>query len=493
MATTYAPPLGGQIAEGGAAAWGAVLAASAIGVLFTWTSVLLAIHTGFVGVLLIPIAALLIFRASPPVFLVTLLISTIFQNLFLALSVNAVDIAAEFQAAQAVNFIMLLVGGGASILTLFSTGGTYNLAARRMLMPALAFAGLVAFFTVIGFVRADAPSALAYLRLYLIPPMGLAIGLCMGHRVSPEFWTKTAVLLAITLLIWAFFEICWPKETYEALNFATFYSWKFKGLSILYDAEYLVSRSIRAWLNLTGRYGLAVNLPRLFGPNIHAISYAYTLAFLALTLAYRGRWTVPLLIVPLLIMIGAKGPIVLVLLPFAFYAFYRATGTRAVLWMIPVALVAYSALIVVYGLRSRDMHVLGLIAGLKGFITDPIGRGLGVGGNLSTMTKVGRDWGQFMAHGAAFALESAWGVLLYQMGVFCLPLVLMINRVRVALLEMLERDPRVLLLLAGQAVLMTNAVFQEEAFSPVAAGLMFMLFGLVMPQPPQIRRSPARA
>lgn len=458
-----------------ASEWGQALLSLLCGFVYTAFSVLLCIQGNPMSLALIPLGAALLVVAWPAGFMAVLLVSTVFQNLFLAMFVQGVDTPTEFQSAQAVNFLILGVGGAAGLVSAYQSKSG---AAWRLLWPFVVFVGLAVLFTLLGVVRADPASALAYLRLFTIPGLGLACGLYLAPRVSPTLPGKLFVILAVVMLAWTYFEATWPKDLYEALNYGQFFGWKKPGYPMLADPEYLFAASVRSWLNLTGQFGLELKLPRLLGPNIHPISFAYTLAILILALAYRGRWVLALLLAPVLLMVGAKGPLVFAVLPLMVYGACRMFKTKAPLKAVPVLLAAYIALVIVYGLRSRDMHVLGLLAGLRALFVDPFGHGLGFGGNLSSMTRAGIFYQQYQAHGPPFGLESAIGVLFTQMGAFCAPLALMFTRVGKRVSAMVEASPRAMILLVAMAMLLANALFQEEAFSPVSAGLAMLLLGL---------------
>ena len=92
---------------------------------------------------------------------------------------------------------------------------------------------------------------------------------------------------------------------------------------------------------------------------------------------------------------------------------------HAPLWIFVVLLVVYASAGIVTGIQTADYHVIGFIGGLKGFLANPIGRGIGVGGNLSIDMATRLDWSRSQSLGHTdVAVESAVGVLLYQMGVF---------------------------------------------------------------------------
>ena len=156
---------------------------------------------------------------------------------------------------------------------------------------------------------------------------------------------------------------------------------------------------------------------RLQGPNFHSISFGYALAIISGFVAVHGRLLLPLAALPLLLAVGAKGALALLLIALAFCfvsRFYQGV-------LLPIGLASilalYAAFAFISGLQIGDFHVLGLIGGINGFLSNPAGHSLGAGGNLST-NFAGIDWSKYQHEGATdIAVESAAGVLLYQMGV----------------------------------------------------------------------------
>ena len=68
--------------------------------------------------------------------------------------------------------------------------------------------------------------------------------------------------------------------------------------------------------------------------------------------------------------------------------------------------------------RLRTITSSGFLGGVRGFLSNPLGRGIGAGGNLSLRHVDHRlEPSQQLGH-TDVALESSVGVLLYQMGVF---------------------------------------------------------------------------
>jgi len=74
------------------------------------------------------------------------------------------------------------------------------------------------------------------------------------------------------------------------------------------------------FLNTSLLGDLGIRIPRLLGPNFHPISYAYALGFFSLILAATGGLAYWLLSLPLLVIIGSKGALVMVLLSIAGFA-----------------------------------------------------------------------------------------------------------------------------------------------------------------------------
>jgi hypothetical protein len=123
------------------------------------------------------------------------------------------------------------------------------------------------------------------------------------------------------------------------------------------------------------------------------------------------------------------------------------------------------------------------MGGWNGFLANPLGRGLGVGGNLSE-GYFSIDWSAAQKAGTLDgAVESAVGVMLYQMGIgafvplgFCFAIALKTWRLY-ASSGILTQG----LAAFGVMVVLVNGIFQEEAlFAPAALGLLLCLAGLVI-------------
>ena len=220
---------------------------------------------------------------------------------------------------------------------------------------------------------------------------------------------------------------------------------------------------------------------RIGGPNFHPISYAYGLSIISAWLLFKGRWLVPIAALPLLLVIGSKGATFMLLMALGARVIYSPARAGLTIAAVLALALAWTTLATAYGATHGDYHVLGLAAGMRDFLANPLGQGLGLGGNLSS-TSINLDWEHAQSAGAASVpVESAVGVMLYQMGIGSLVffgfLAALAMAARRQLIE--TRDPDFLFGFVGIVTISANAVLQEEAFySPLALGFCLLLVGV---------------
>jgi hypothetical protein len=222
---------------------------------------------------------------------------------------------------------------------------------------------------------------------------------------------------------------------------------------------------------------------RIFGPNISAISYGYGVAFFVLFLFSVDLPVMAVISLPLLVLCSVKGALILLLFVGVGWLATRVIGPVLTLAFGLAALVLYILAGIYVGLQIGDYHVLGFMGGLNGFLEAPWGRGLGIGGNLSEGFDA-IDWGAAQQAGSVNgAVESAVGVLLYQMGLAALvPLsfyfYLAMRAWRLYAYSGIASQGMVAF---GICAILANGVFQEEAlFAPPALGLLVCLGGIIL-------------
>jgi hypothetical protein len=197
------------------------------------------------------------------------------------------------------------------------------------------------------------------------------------------------------------------------------------------------------------------------------------------------RWWYLALALPLVFAIGSKGALVFMLFVAGAMLAVRIGGLLRSLWVYVAALCLYAAVGIKVGIAAQDYHVIGFIGGLRGFMSNPFGHGIGAGGNLSVSVST-LDWSRSQQLGHTdVAVESAIGVLLYQMGVAAVLVIAAIGWIAWLLWSLYRAtDNRACAATALSIIVVAfNGIFQEEAlFAPLAFGIVMASAGLLLGQ-----------
>lgn len=198
---------------------------------------------------------------------------------------------------------------------------------------------------------------------------------------------------------------------------------------------------------------------------------------------FRGSYVLAILLVPLLLFTNAKGALILLILVGVSWVIARLFGAKLGFGVLAAALLIYIAVGINLGLAIGDFHVLGFMGGVYNFLGNPFGHGLGAGGNLSVSFST-LDWSEYQAAGRTpIAIESAVGVLLFQMGIGALFYIGTCIWISWKTVVLGARTGHALHIAAGFALLtvLVNGIFQEEAlFSPSGFGLIMALNGMIL-------------
>jgi hypothetical protein len=315
----------------------------------------------------------------------------------------------------------------------------------------------------------------------------------VAHRYRVSV-TTALVLIALAALIFGYLELFAHDKLFRAVNGDSYLKWRMKQeyesgawLKEMQETGRVYRSYLDAmvvdFLNTPWLAELGLRVHRLVGPNFHSISYAYALAIFSVVLVAIGQWWFAILALPILLVVGSKGALVFVVLVTAAAVVVRKLRGFAPLWCYAGLLAAYAAFGIVLGIKDQDYHVIGFIGGLKGFVQNPLGHGIGVGGNLS-LNMAAIDWNRSQHLGSTdVAVESAVGVLLYQMGVFGAVLLAVLAWIAVRLWKQYldRREPVFAIAALGLLTIIVNGIFQEEAmFSPLALGLILAICGLLL-------------
>ena len=414
----------------------------------------------------------------------------LFQNLVVAWFTPFVPDDSTFDALRGANFVILMTAFGLFAAASFQQRVRAVPALRPWLLFCFALCGVVCLYLALGAARGGPKDAVIYFRNTITPIACFHIALLAAtlYRVDmrvPMVWL-CAVAVAYGYLEQVFrmdFLGLFHGDLYiqrglkEQIETGV---WEKALRETGFVLRGLEDTMTATFFN-TAFFGDA--LPRIFrngGPNFHPISYAYALSLLSSWLLLRGRWLLPLAAFPILIVIGSKGAAFLLAVALASRLFYRPSRARLTLAAILLVATAWTAAATAYGARHGDYHVLGLIAGVRDFLSNPLGQGLGIGGNLSS-TSANLDWDRAQGEGAAAVpVESAVGVMLYQMGIGSFVFFAFLAALAVTAGRHLLETGRPDFLFAFVAVvtISANAVLQEEAFfSPLALGLCLLLVG----------------
>ncbi len=420
-----------------------------------------------------------------------ILCAFLFQNLVVAWFTPFVPDDNTFDALRGANFVILMTAFGLFVLAALQQRVRRLPALRPWLLFGFALSGVICLYLVLGAARGGPKDAVIYFRNTITPLACFHIALLAAslYRIDlriPMVWLCT-IAVAYGYLEQIF------RMDFLGLFHGDLYIQR--GLKEQIEAGVwekalretgFVLRGLEDTMTATffntAFFGDA--LPRIFrngGPNFHPISYAYALSLLSSWLLFRGRWLLPLAAFPILLVIGSKGAAFLLCVALMSRLFYRPSRARLTLAAVVLLATAWTVAATAYGARHGDYHALGLIAGVRDFLANPLGQGLGIGGNLSS-TSVNLDWDRAQGEGAAAVpVESAVGVMLYQMGIgsfvffgFLAALAVTAGR---RLLE--TGKPDFLFAFVAVVTISANAVLQEEAFfSPLALGFCLLLVGV---------------
>lgn len=448
----------------------------------------ISIAFGVAATFVLSLAVAVAMPANMPVILIG---TFLYQNMVVAWFTPYVPDNNAFDALRGANFVVLMTAYGAFFLASFQARVRAVPDLRPWLRWSLAVAAVVTFYLLLGAARGHAKDAILYFRNTITPVacFHIAVVAASLYRVDLR---RSLLWLGAGAIVYGYCEL--------------FFTFDFLGL---FNGDLYIQRSIHrqieagVWEKILRETGFVLRslddvmttsffnvgffdgiLPKVFriaGPNFHPISYAYALGIMAVWLLFKGRWLLPLAALPLLLMIGSKGAAFMVVLALFARIAQRPLGTGLTMAAVLAVSATWVTAAIAYGATHGDFHVLGFFAGVRDFLHNPAGQGLGFGGNLSSTT-VNIDWQRAQATGAtAVPIESAVGVMLYQMGIGSVVFFGFLAAVAVKARQLLRQtgDLDLWFVFVGVVAVSANAVLQEEAYySPLALGFCLMLAGI---------------
>ena len=443
------------------------------------------------GILSAFMLAVALYAVAPGTALITVVFGALFQNLFVSIASPAIEPGTGFNLVRGYNFEMLVVVWGLSWLEYLSRWRRDDLHTNRLMKWTSITLALIFAYTLLGALEGPQP-AIIYLRnigsALLIFQMALVISRHHEFRLD-----GVLALAAFLLIVLGYIELLYRDDWLNWTNGYRFWTlgradeiaagiWD-KQAKLLGQVVLGLQDSFKVTLfNTPLLADLGIRVERVFGPNMHPISYAYALAFFVVYTLYTRRFVLAVLLFPLLVVANAKGALIMVVLSGVGFALSRLFGMRLAFFALFGMLCVYVVVGIVLGLRIGDFHVLGLMGGIYNFIEFPIGHGLGVGGNLGVNFAT-LDWSEFQAAGRTpIAVESSIGVLLFQMGVGALAVFACYAWLawRTALVAGASGNALHAASSFTTLIILFNGFFQEEAlFSPLGMGIQLALAGMI--------------
>jgi hypothetical protein len=452
--------------------------------------------------LLLGMIGMFVLYARLPLAGVTVFIQLLlYQNFFLCLF-SGVDMdRISFQSAQGAAFCAVACLAVIAVARILQSHPRDNAIIRLTSWTCITLA-IVVIYTVYGAVGSSTISAITYFSNTSAMLLALLVGLDFGRRWGYRTVANIFLISVLFGVCIAIFEMIFPFTYYSTLNVINYFNLKANDgspRSILYSADVLVMSRVVTWFNITGGESELLSV-RIGGPNMHPVSYAYVIAVTGIVAATTSRYVVLGLCVAFLMLAGIKGPLLMLLFSIALFVVWQVTRRRSILAVLSVICLAiYVDTGITFGVSRGDFHVLGFLGGLRSVLTLPQGHGIGVGGNLSALAGGGLDWQLWQKTGVDFALESAVGVLLYQMGLSAIAVIMpAVALVKAAFGRAAESrldperwaQPKPLdILFIAIAVTLANGFFQEEAYSPYGLGLLTLLGAIAVSNRASIKKS----
>jgi hypothetical protein len=426
----------------------------------------------------------------------------LFQNLFVSILSPYLSSPSELEFIKGYNFLLCSVMWLGSLALYLLRRRNHSSDVNRIMWWSIIALATVMLYFVVGFTQ-NPLAASIYLRNIALPIFLFQLALLTTATFEVRI-TPFLVAVGVVLLFCGYLELMFRDFWLAVTNGHAF--WHFDELKATDSGvwETAMRATGKVPVDLKDRFRFSfLNTPlledlglsdilRIFGPTMSPISFAYGVGFFILFLFSVGHPLLAVSALPLLVLCSVKGALIMAIFVCAAWISTRLLGPVVTLLLGLLALVVYAISAIYIGLQIGDYHVIGFMGGWNGFLQNPFGRGLGVGGNLSEgFSSI--DWSAAQQAGTVDgAVESATGVLLYQMGIAALVPLGFYFAMALKTWRLYASSGNLTQGLAsfGVLVVLFNGFFQEEAlFAPPALGLLSCLTGLVIGN--HIRAQPA--
>ncbi|HGZ6743842.1 TPA: hypothetical protein ACOLZF_002169 [Vibrio parahaemolyticus] len=298
---------------------------------------------------------------------------------------------------------------------------------------------------------------LAYTRSYWVFILSFSLGVFLAKKNAIKSAKEVILLFFIVSIPILLFEFIFKTEAAQVLGYI-----KLSGMS----PEAWTGSHSKPFFNLKDFDDLVVYRPT--GPTGSTISYAYVLMSLPLLFPiYKFRFYVSLLISFLLCLIlGSKGGVINIIMLSLFLFILKFTSKKNIVYTLAILMPCLLSFVQVI---TGDNHGLGLAFGFSNLLMEPLGHGLGYGGNLSGEYFNQSDDGRSLIYGS----ESIFGVYMTQVG---FPFFIQLGLV-LSIITSSVKDKNTLILSVVCMQIVFLGLAQEEAWSTYSS-IPFILLGM---------------
>lgn len=326
---------------------------------------------------------LLIANFAAPATIVVLIFAYLFQNLIVALVSPAIESMEQFNQIRAYNFILTAAIWFSLAFSYWTSRVDFSRRFQVIIDGTTAALCLIGVYFILGAVS-NPTAAMVYVRNIAAPLMLFQIFAIVAYRNRLSM-SGAMLVVACIAVAYGYLEVLAHDTLLSLVNGDEYLNWRTKqerdaGVWVKELQE--TGRVIRSYLDLLlidllntpFLSELGLKFYRILGPNFHFISYAYALAFFVILLAATGRPWYAMAALPLLVLIGSKGALILAAVALCAIVVLRCCSPAVALGTIVALLVTYIVGGIAIGIAVQDYHVIGFIGGLKGFLSQPLGR-----------------------------------------------------------------------------------------------------------------------
>ncbi|HBH7894982.1 TPA: hypothetical protein KDX54_004468 [Vibrio vulnificus] len=298
---------------------------------------------------------------------------------------------------------------------------------------------------------------LAYTRSYWVFILAFCLGVFLAKNKAIQSAKEVILFFFVVSIPILLFEYIFKTDAAQVLGYI-----KLSGMS----PEAWDGSHSKPFFNLKSFDDLVVYRPT--GPTGSTISYAYVLMSLPLLFPiYKFRFYVSILISFLLCLIlGSKGGVINIIMLSVFLFILKFTSKKKNVYTLAVLMPCLLSFVQVI---TGDNHGLGLAFGFGNLLSEPLGHGLGFGGNLSGEYFNQSDDGRSLVYGS----ESIFGVYMTQVG---FPFFIQLGLV-LSIITSSVKDKNTLIFSVVCMQIVFLGLAQEEAWSTYSS-IPFILLGM---------------